>query len=129
MAAKAESDLAKAQAITAGSAVELANKDVALNEAYRRVVNLQRIVEEREAAQANAQAELIVVKSELAAAQALREELDTKLQHARGDVASEMAVLTSTMFKMKDDALTSANQRIAELTRQVTELKSKQAAG
>ena len=71
MSAKAESDLAKAQAITAGSAVELASKDAALNEAYQRVVNLQRIVEEREAAQANAQAELIVVKNELAAAQVL----------------------------------------------------------
>jgi chromosome segregation ATPase len=129
MAAKAETDLAKVQAITAGSAIEIANKDAALNEAYQRVVNLQRIVEEREAAQANAQAELTVVKSELAAAQALREDLDTKLQRARGDVASEMAVLTSTMFKMKDDALTAANQRIADLTRQVNELKSKQAAG
>ena len=59
----------------------------------------------------------------------LKNELEDRLQRARGDVAGEMAVLTSTMMKMKDDALAAANMRIADLTNQLATLKSHQAAG
>ncbi len=70
-----------------------------------------------------------VVKAELARLRAKVTELEDKLQKARGDVASEMAALTSTMLRMKDDSLTAANSRVAELTRLVNELQSKQAVG
>ena len=78
---------------------------------------------------ARAQAELDKTKAKASALAASKTELEDKLQRARGDVASEMAALTSTMIKMKDDALSSANARIAELTKQLNELQSKQAAG
>jgi hypothetical protein len=40
-----------------------------------------------------------------------------------------MAVLTSTMMKMKDDALTASNARIVDLTNQLAAVKAQQAAG
>lgn len=104
-------------------------REIALNEAYQRAVNLQRLLEDRERALIDAQTELESTRTTVTALTAAKAELEDKLQKARGDVASEMAALTSTMIKMKDDSLTAANQRIAELTKVVNELQSRQAVG
>lgn len=114
----------------ATTAVESARaREIALNEAYQRAVNLQRLVEDRERTLIDTQAELESAKTMVTALAASKTELEDKLQKARGDVASEMAALTSTMIKMKDDSLTAANMRVAELTKLVNELQSKQAVG
>jgi chromosome segregation ATPase len=114
----------------ATAAVESAKaREIALNEAYQRAVNLQRLVEDRERTLIDTQAELESAKTKVTALTASKTELEDKLQKARGDVASEMAALTSTMIKMKDDSLTAANMRVAELTKLVNELQSKQAVG
>lgn len=106
----------------------IASKDSALNEAYQRAVNLQRVMEDREAALASAQAELSNLKLENSALNNIRAELEDRLQRARGDVAGEMAVLTSTMIRMKEDSLGSAQARITELTNELNTLKSGQLA-
>lgn len=114
----------------ASTAAESAKaREIALNEAYQRAVNLQRLLEDRERALIDTQAELESAKTLVTALTASKADLEDRLQKARGDVASEMAALTSTMIKMKDDALTAANQRIAELTKMVNELQSRQAVG
>lgn len=114
----------------ATTAVESAKaREIALNEAYQRAVNLQRLLEDRERALIDTQAELESARTMVTALTASKAELEDRLQKARGEVASEMAALTSTMIKMKDDSLTAANQRIAELTKLVNELQSKQAVG
>ncbi len=125
----AQGQLSKVVADASSTAETAAAREIALNEAYQRAVNLQRVVEDRERTLVEAQAELDKAKTNVAALAASKTELEDKLQRARGDVASEMAALTSTMIKMKDDALSSANARIAELTKQLNELQSKQAAG
>lgn len=104
-------------------------REAALNEAHQRAVNLQSLLEESERARAELQAELDSLKATAAALSATKADLEDRLQKARGDVASEMAALTSTMIKMKDEELLAANTRIAELTRQLHELQAKQAVG
>ena len=64
------------------------------------------------------------MKVELGAVSSQRDELEDKLQHARGDVAGELAVLTSTMIKMKEDALNKANVQIATLSSELDTLRS-----
>lgn len=114
----------------ATTAVESAKaREIALNEAYQRAVNLQRLVEDRERSLIDAQTELESAREKVAALSASKAELEDRLQKTRGEVASEMATLTSTMLKMKDDALTAANSRVAELTKLVNALQSKQAVG
>lgn len=104
-------------------------REAALHEAYQRAVNLQSLLEESERARAELQAELNSLKATVAALSATKADLEDRLQKARGDVASEMAALTSTMIKMKDEEQLAANTRIAELTRQLHELQAKQAVG
>jgi DNA repair exonuclease SbcCD ATPase subunit len=107
----------------------LASKDAALNEAYQRAVNLQRALEDREAALTSAQSELATLKVDVSALNSIKAELENRLQSARGDVASEMATLTSTMIKMKEEQLTTANARVAELMNELNAARAAQAAG
>jgi chromosome segregation protein len=107
----------------------LSSKDAALNEAYQRAVNLQRALEDREAALNAAQHELSTLKIDVSALGSIKNELEERLQRARGDVAGEMAVLTSTMIKLKEDQLTTANARITELMRELDASRTAQAAG
>jgi hypothetical protein len=44
-------------------------------------------------------------------------------------VAGEMAVLTSTMVKLKEEQLATANARIAELMHELNDQKASQAVG
>ena len=114
----------------AGDAIQsMSAKEAALNEAYTRITNLQRVLEERETALTAATTELDGLRSDVSRLGMLKNELEDRLQRARGDVAGEMAILTSTMVKMKDDALTAANVRIVDLTNQLAAIKSQQAAG
>lgn len=104
----------------------LNRKDVALNEAYGRVGLLQRDLDEREVGLLATQAELAATREELAAATVEKSELEDRLHRARGDVAGEMALVTSTMLKRKDDALRQANARISALSHELEALKSAQ---
>jgi chromosome segregation ATPase len=107
----------------------LASKDAALNESYTRVVNLQRVLEDRDATLAAAQAELTALRTDVASLNSMKAELEDRLQKVRGDVAGEMAVLTSTMVKMKEEQLAAANARIAELANELNVQKASQAVG
>lgn len=125
----AQSRLSALEAEVGISAENERAREAALNEAYQRVLNLQSLLEESERSRAALQAELDSAKATVAALSAAKADLEDRLQKERGEVASEMAALTSTMIKMKDEELLAANTRIAELTRQLHELQAKQAVG
>lgn len=99
------------------------NKDIALNEAYAHAVAVQQQMEECEEACAAAQSELEEMQNEVASLTAARGELELRVQQSRSDVAGDLAVLTSTMLKIKDDALDEANDQIAALTKEVETLR------
>jgi chromosome segregation ATPase len=132
--ALAERDQAAAELASVRSSSDevmksLASKDAALNESYQRVVNLQRVLEDRDATLAAAQAELSAVRTDVASLNSMKAELEDRLQKVRGDVAGEMAVLTSTMVKLKEEQLVTANARIAELMHELNAQKASQAVG
>jgi chromosome segregation protein len=106
------------------SPVATSPKDIALDEAFGRAATLQRELEERDAILAMRQAELETLKSELLTSNAARRELEARLVRAREDVAAELAVLASTMIKMKDDALARADARHAALQAEVDTLRA-----
>ena len=126
---EAATELAALKAKAGDAIHSMGTKEAALSEAYQRITNLQRVLEEREMALTAATTELDGLRDDVRRLGLLKTELEDRLQRARGDVAGEMAVLTSTMVKMKDDALTAANARIVDLTNQLAALKSQQAAG
>jgi len=76
----------------------------------------------------SSQIELENLRHEVVALTAANQALEKKLHDARGEVAGELAVLTSSMLRVKDDALTQANATIAALTSQLNELKSGESA-
>lgn len=97
-------------------AIEAENaREVALKEAIGRAARLQEELDQRETLLSARHAELESLKVELLTSNAARHELDNRLVRAREDVASELAVLASTMIKMKDDALARADARNAAL--------------
>lgn len=97
-------------------AIEAENaREVALKEAIGRAARLQEELDRRDTMLSAHHAELESLKAELLTSNAARHELDNRLVRAREDVASELAVLASTMIKMKDDALTRADARNAAL--------------
>jgi chromosome segregation ATPase len=122
-------ELASMRSSTDEAMKALGSKDAALNESYQRVVNLQRVLEDRDAALAAAQAELSAARTDLASLNSMKAELEDRLQKVRGDVAGEMAVLTSTMVKLKEEQLVTANARIAELMNELNAQKASQAVG
>lgn len=121
-------DLAKARQDMEAAAETIANKDTALNEAYVRAVRLQRDLSDQQQMLASTQTELASLKREVAMLGASNQDLDKKLHNARGEVAGELAVLTSTMLKVKDDALAQANATIAILTAQLEEMRANKPA-
>jgi hypothetical protein len=64
------------------------------------------------------------MQTELMSSNAARHELEGRLVRAREDVASELAVLASTMIKMKDDALARSDARVASLAAEVDALRA-----
>lgn len=100
------------------------SKDIALTEAYARVTTLQTELERNDLLLRTRQADIETLRGELAAANAARHELENRLIRAREDVASELAVLASTMIKMKEEALQRADARIAALASEIEELRN-----
>lgn len=121
-------DLAKSRQDLEAAAETIANKDTALNEAYVRAVRLQRDLTEQQQLAVSTQTELANLKREVAMLGATNQDLDKKLHNARGEVAGELAVLTSTMLKVKDDSLAQANATIALLTAQLEEMRANKSA-
>ena len=107
----------------------VASKDTALTEAYARAVRLQRDVTDQQGQLASTQTELGTLRRNVVALTNSNHELENRLQDARGEVANELAVLTSTMLRAKDEQLTKANATIEGLYAQLSELRSKRASG
>jgi chromosome segregation ATPase len=117
-------DLGAARNDLAVSADALANKEVALNEAYLRAVKLQRELMEHQSLLAATQSELAELRRDVVSLSSLNTEMESKLQNARGDVAGELALLTSTMLRMKEESLNQANHRIAALTAELDAMRA-----
>jgi chromosome segregation ATPase len=77
----------------------------------------------KEAELAEAQTSLEGIKQEMDTLTNLKIDLESKLARARADVAAELALLTSTMIKMKEQALGEANAKITTLTGELNALK------
>jgi len=120
-------DLAKANLEIESLNQTLGNKETALTEAYARAVKLQREVAEQQGQVSSAQSELVTLKRNAAALGANNRDLEKRLEDARGEVANELAVLTSTMLRAKDEQLAKANATIEGLYAQLNELKSAKA--
>jgi chromosome segregation ATPase len=102
----------------------MANKEVALNEAYLRAVKLQRELMDHQSLLAATQSELAELRRDVASLGSLNSSLEGKLQNARGEVAGELALLTSTMLRMKEESLNQANHRIAALTAELDAMRA-----
>ncbi len=122
-------DLAASRANVESLNETLASKDTALTEAYARAVRLQRDVTDQQGQLTTSQTELVSLKRSAAALSSTNHDLETRLQDARGEVANELAVLTSTMLRAKDEQLAKANATIEGLYAQLSELRSKQVSG
>ena len=121
-------DLAAAKEQQAEAQEALSNKEVALNEAYLRAVRLQRELMEHQSMLADTQTDLAEARRNVAALSGINSDLDNKLQNARGEVAGELALLTSTMLRMKEESLNQANHRIAALTAELEAMRAGKAA-
>ena len=122
-------DLAAARANVESLNETVASKDTAPTEAYARAVRLQRDVTDQQGQLASTQSDLTTLKRNVVTLTNANHELENRLQDARGEVANELAVLTSTMLRAKDEQLTRANATIEGLYAQLSELRSKQASG
>ena len=122
-------DLAAARANVESLNETVASKDTALTEAYARAVRLQRDVTDQQGQLATTQTELGTLRRNAVALSNTNHELENRLQDARGEVANELAILTSTMLRAKDEQLTKANATIEGLYAQLSELRSKRASG
>ena len=81
---QAAAELASVWASADETMKSLANKDAALNESYQRVVNLQRVLEDCDAALAAAQAELNAARTDLASLTSMKAELKTACRRCVG---------------------------------------------
>lgn len=117
-------DLANAKTELAASAESLANKEVALNEAYLRAVRLQRELMDHQSMLAATQTELSSLRRDVVSMTSINQELEGRLQNSRGEVAGELALLTSTMLRMKEDQLNQANHRIDALSAELDAMKA-----
>ena len=122
-------DLAAARASIESLSETIASKDTALTEAYARAVRLQRDVTDQKDQLTTSQSELVSLKRSVSSLANTNHDLENRLQDARGEVANELAVLTSTMLRAKDEQLTKANATIEGLYAQLSELRSKQVSG
>jgi chromosome segregation ATPase len=108
-------DLAKARTDLETLQQTLANKDTALTEAYARAVRLQHESADEHSQLLSLQSEVASLKRNLSTLAATNQDLNGRLENARGEVANELAVLTSTMLRVKEEQLTQANATIAAL--------------
>ncbi len=122
--AREEVESLRAQMEEAGAGTQ--NKEIALNEAYEHAAAVQSQLKACQEEVAAARGDVKKMQTEVKALEATREELERRVQHSRSDVAGDLAVLTSTMLKIKDDALDEANARIAELTEEMERLRAQE---
>jgi len=115
----ATKDLAKARADLETASQSLVNKDIALTEAYARAVKLEHVASDEQGQLQSLQAEVAGLKNRVAMLTVSNQDLDRRLQNARGEVANELAVLTSTMLRVKDEQLAQANATVAALQAQM----------
>jgi len=118
------SDLTNARADIETMTQTLANKDTALTEAYARAVKLQRDLGEQQNQVISSHSEVAALRRQVGTLSTTNRDLDSRLTDARGEVANELAVLTSTMLRAKDEQLAKANATIEGLYAQLNELKS-----
>lgn len=74
------------------------------------------------------EAELEGLQKSLAEAAGLKESLEVKLKGTRSEVAAELAILTSTMIKLKEEQLGEAEGKLHDLQKQLSALKDGQLA-
>ncbi len=117
-------DLATVKQELASSSEAMTNKEVALNEAYLRAVKLQRELMDHQSLLAATQSELAELRRDVSSLSSVNTSLENKLQNARGEVAGELALMTTTMLRMKEEALTQANHRIAALTAELEAMRA-----
>ena len=122
-------ELTRLRDTTAIASTTLSSKDIAMDEAFSRAAKSAQQLQERDEMMRAATIELSSLRAQLDAAMAERAEMERRLKSSRGDVASEMALVTATMMKMREDALAEANARIAELTTELSILKASSASG
>lgn len=117
-------DLAGAKKELGAAGEALANKEVALNEAYLRAVKLQRELLDNQSVLAATQSELGTLRRDVVSLTSLNQDLEGRLQNSRGEVAGELALLTSTMLRMKEEQLAQANHRIAAMAAEIEAMKA-----
>ncbi len=117
-------DLAAARAAIESLTETVSHKDTALTEAYARAVRLQRDLADQQSQFSSAQSELIALKRNLTTLTVVNRDLENRLQDARGEVANELAVLTSTMLRAKDEQLAKSNATVEGLYAQLNELRA-----
>jgi chromosome segregation ATPase len=122
-------DLAKSRAEVETVAQAISNKDAALGEAYARAVRLERESTDEQGQLLSQQAELETLKRNLAMMSAANEESNRRLENARGEVAGELAALTSTMLRIKDEQLAQANGTITALQAQLAAVSDRSVPG
>ena len=64
-------------------------------------------------------------KFDLDVASSMNTDLESRLQRVRADVAAELALLTTTAIKLKDEALGESNSRVNALTHEMAVLKTR----
>ena len=69
--------------------------------------------------------ELEKTKFDLDVANSMNTDFQSRLQRVRADIAAELALLTTTAIKLKDDALSVSNSRVDALTHEMQVLKSR----
>jgi chromosome segregation ATPase len=109
-----------AQSKLAASTDQLANKEVALNEAYLRVVKLQRELMDHQSMLAATQSELAEQRRDMASLASLTSYAGAT---SRGEIAGELALLTSTMLRMKEEQLRRANEQLQRLQQELDDLR------
>ncbi len=70
------------------------------------------------------QSELAELRRDVVSLSSMNSGLENKLQNAHGEVAGELALMTTTMLRMKEDSLTQANHRIAALTAELEAMRA-----
>jgi len=73
---------------------------------------------------AQSQQELAALQTQVSSLRTNNSDLETKLQQVRGEVAGELAILSSTLLRMKEDALAESQGQIAALKAELEAAKA-----
>jgi len=107
---------------------EIRRKDTALSEAYARAVALESGMQDKDSLVASARMDVDDAKRMLSEVNEQNRELKARITQVRGEVAGEMALMTSTMMREKDSVIADANARIAALSEELRVLKASSGA-